>query len=333
MPISDLWSDIDPGEETANGSQEQEREELQKLRRKQQTSKANKARLEQRVRRQEQQQHMATHGSKDADTWGSIMQRKFFTHRLFNYGGLHKEQDYQKQATERARCTYSLLRKIVGIVQKIFQGDPGNPRSVHHVVNSIVADDTDTRLRSGTGRSTIHTVCNTVQSLHVRYTNPGSTDACRESLNVLTPMVLLASPKMGDIHAATTAFSLVCGSQIGALMRACGLTAEMMPLAPSGLRTEIFVGDALKANAASWRIERAILAKHNAEHNEKIYGIQVKCQVHQLNLIRKPMALSINQYWASLVRLSHLFEQHSFRQAFGSALADFLQRPKGFQRR
>ena len=333
MPISDLWSDIDLEEDAAHGSQEQEREELKKLRRKRQTSKANKARLEQRVRKQEQQQHMATHGSKDADTWGSIMQRKFFTHRLFNYGGLHKEQDYQKQATERARCTYSLLCKMVGLIQKIFQGDPGNPRSVHHVVNTIVADDTDTRLRSSGGRSTIHTVCNTVQSLHVRYTDPGSTDTCRESLNVLTPMVILASPKMGHIHAATTAFSVVSGCQIGALMRACGLTTEMMPLVPGGLRTEIFVGDALKANTAAWRIERAILAKHNAEHDEKICGVQMKCQVHQLNLIRKPMVLSINQYWASLVRLSHLFEQHSFRQSFGSALADFLQRPNGFQRR
>ena len=92
-------------------------------------------------------------------------------------------------------------------------------------------------------------------------------------------------------------------------------------------------GDALQANQASWKLERQLLASLRSQQgHDRVCGFQVQCLVHQLNLIRKPQALSITGFWATLVRLGHCFEQYSFRQSFASSLVRLLQTDGNFER-
>ena len=281
-----------------------------------------------RLKSQQQSQHQCQ--STGPSSWAAMLQDNFFTHKLFYTSGYSKEQGYQKKASERSRCTYSLIQRIVVMVQSLFRDTGGSSKTVHHVVNTVIADDSDTRMRGAGDKSSIHTVCNTCQSVHVRYSPAGKAE-CWESVNVPTPMLVLEAAKTGHIHAAMTAFSVVCARGVGELMQNCGLGPSAVGVHSVPFRTEILTGDALRANSAAWKTELYELAKRNAKGSNPTLGMYCKCQVHQLNLIRKPMVLSVAGYWTSLIRLAHLFEQSSFRHAFAAALVQFLQTPNVFQ--
>ena len=310
MPLSDLWSEISSDEEKDPPSHPRFR-----------------ACVAAAVARQRQRERKEPETPK---TWASLLQEGFFTHKLFYLPGYSKQQDYQKASSERARCCFSLIKYMINSIQRLFQDSSGRCKTVHHVVNSVIADDTDTRIRDSLQKSAVQTVCNTVQSLHVRYSQPGAKE-CWESLNIPTPMVVLAATKTGHIHSAMTAFSVVCANKVGQLMQNCGLSPAAAGTDSTPFRTEILTGDALKANAAAWRIEVKQLAEHNSQCSQCTMGVYCKCQVHQLNLIRKPMVLSISNFWTSIIRLAHLFEQSSFRHQFATALVQFLQSPNTFQ--
>ena len=203
----------------------------------------------------------------DIPSRASVLQSSYFTSNLHHPGGHWGEQDYQKKASERARCNFSLINQVTSNIRSLFQDASGTAKPVQHIVNSVIADDTDTRMRSAGMRSTIHTVCNTVSALHVRYHDPSEAEQW-ESLNIPTPMLVLAAPKTGDIHAAATACSVVCGHQVGKLMQDFGLAPAAVASGREAFRTSIMVGDALKANAAAWKCERALLARRRLEHNE-----------------------------------------------------------------
>ena len=227
------------------------------------------------------------------------------------------------------RCVFSLLKHLVLAVQSLFRDQFGNERGVSHIVSTVIADDADTRMRNPGGRSIIHTVCNTTQALYVRYSGETEpSEDCWECLSVPTPLLVLAAPKTGHIHSAMTAWSVVCGNCMGHMMMSCGLRPSDLASGNDTIKTEVLVGDALKANVAAWRVERATLLDRAAG---QILGLHVKCLVHQVNLVRKPLVLSIPGFWANLVRLGHMFEQYSFRKAFAAALVQLLQSPASFQ--
>lgn len=104
MPFSDLWlahanegEDLQP-QDTGNS----ETEVAKELKRSRQTSKARHAALKAGWERSS-----AVANPRTKETWGSILQGKYFTKRLFNLGS--EENDYQKMASERARCVFSLV--------------------------------------------------------------------------------------------------------------------------------------------------------------------------------------------------------------------------------
>lgn len=319
MPFASLWRNVEVEEDPTP------QEELARLRRVQRTAKAREAATKARLSKAgsfEKGGNAGTCTGTPLETRTSILQRNYFTRHLFNPQGVSKEHDYQKMGSERARCTFSLVKYIITMVQQLFKGCDGQP--VQHVISVVIADDTDTRLKGAGLRSTIHSVCNTVQYAHFRY-SPAGKQECWETVNIPTPMLVLASPQAGDIHAASTAMSLVCGHVIGGMLQKFGLAEQdVAPL--HAFRTEVVVGDALQANAASWKIERRLLGslREKADH-ERVSAIQVQCLVHQLNLIRKPMVLSISGFWATLVRMAHCFEAFSFRQSFVASLVQVLQ--------
>ena len=94
-------------------------------------------------------------------------------------------------------------------------------------------------------------------------------------------------------------------------------------------KCQAMVGDALKTNDAIFKHERQVLAQQNAQ---KRLAIRVKCQLHQLCLVRRPLVLSIPRFWTTLVRLGHLFEGYSFKKQLALAVLQVLRAVGGFQR-
>ncbi|CAK9064265.1 unnamed protein product [Durusdinium trenchii] len=265
MPFSDLW---DTSEQKPEGQSSDE--ELRRLRRSQRTAKAREAAAQARVRKQFHavDAGVVDSGQTQAQTRASILQSKYFTRRLFS-PGISKEQDYQKIGSERGRCVFSLVQFIVELVKGLFTDSAGQPKPVEHIINAVIADDTDTRMKGAGLRSTIHTVCNTVQAVHVRM-SPAGKDELWVSTNIPTPMLVLSSPQCGNIHAASTAMSIVCGAGIGSLLGKFGVSFHDVTPHPRVFRTEVMVGDALQANQASWKLERQLLASLRSQQ-----GIQV----------------------------------------------------------
>lgn len=323
MPLADLWESLDV---------ESEQENEKRLKNQQRTAKARSAAAKAREKRK-LDLTVARVEEKVEDTRQGDLQAAFFSRKLFHSS---TEQDRQRKKLDRARCLYSFLLTLLKIIQDLFQRD-----QIEHVINCVIADDTTTRMKPPSGRSQIFTVCNTVQSLHIRYSN----DSCRDcperewqTLQVPSPMVALSGAKAGDVHGAMTAFSVFCAQGIGFMLSKLGLTKESVTIPQTGFRTQVFCGDALRANDAAWIVERSIrmMKKQQSEdqqHDEsQDLSLRLKCMVHQLNLIRKPCVLSAKGYWSTLVRMAHMMEQASFRRAFASAMLVVLQAPNMFQR-
>eukprot|EP00438_Fugacium_kawagutii_P035643 Skav208359 [mRNA] locus=scaffold1964:342073:343149:+ [translate_table: standard] len=318
MAFAKLWQSSEPRQQT---------DPVTELRRVRQTVKALAGRAAARATKAASESKQSDESSRnETQSWASLLQQRFFTRQAFHsLKETNAEADLKKEANERARCTFSLLTYIVKLIHGIFQSSKGKPV---HIVSTTIADDTDTRLKGlgQDGRPVLRTVCDTVQAVHFRF------DQDWESLLVPTPMLVLAAPKTGDIHAATTAHSLVCGAGVGHMLESYGVSESVVQTVDGGWRSEVLVGDALKANQASWRVERAMLQNHREQSDGRLLGINLKCIVHTLNLVRKPMALSIPGYWSTLVRFSHLMESYSFRTGFTAALLRVLQAPGSFQR-
>lgn len=259
------------------------------------------------------------------------LQEQFFTSKMF-HPGHHTTLNYQKLKRDRMRCVFSLIRQLVRLLlQGLFQVD-----HCEHVINCLITDDASTRVRQPSGVSNIVTICDTVQTIHIRN---GSTEGqCRESVNFPTPLVIMSGSKTGDIHGGRCAFAVSCATGVGHLLQCMGLDPASLPaLNKSPWQTSIWIGDSLKANDAAWRVERALFREQQQKKKQESsedqtdprqsasLGLRVKCILHQMNLVRKPIVLTVPNYWATLVRLSHMFEQQSFRRSFAGALLHVLQ--------
>ena len=320
MPLSALWRDVQL--ESPNDDTGQKR-----------TEKARKAATQAHYQRKLEAASVRAAPETLAGepaTHAGLLQASYFTNSLFNPGPSAKV-DYQRQGSERARCVFSLLKLIITTLQTLFQ-EPGEKSSgVKHIINTLVADDTDTRMVGPGPRSTVYTICNTFQCVHVKLSHAElrPDQPVWETLALPTPLLVLEAPRTGNIHAAMTAFSTVCGVGVGSMLQDLGVSRPQ--LSPAVFQSEVMIGDALKANDSAWKLEESLLATRRAGGEPRILGLRMKCLVHQLNLIRKPAVLSLPAYWTTLVRLGHLFESFSFRKALASALLQHLQSPGVFQ--
>ena len=327
-PFFSIWETVEPDPDPDCD------DDHQRQKRQNQTAHAREAALKSRQRRREGSLEAKVQ-EKIHDSRQELLQKTFLTRNLFNPGSSHN-QDYNKRKMDRARCVYSFLQVLVNTLQTLFQA--GRPE---HIVNCIIADDTTVRLKPQTGRSQIFTICNTVQSLHVRYSQ--ADPACDSQTNswktlpIPSPLMVLAGAKAGDVHGGMTSFAVQCAHGIGRTLERLGLTADSFAVPTGSIRTQIFVGDALKANDAAWAVERHAMLKRKAEAEDNqeplhVLALRIKCLVHQTNLVRKPCVLSVKGYWSCLVRLANMFEQASFRKSFAGAMVQLLQEDGNFQR-
>ena len=241
----------------------------------------------------------------------------------------HRRKEFQQ---DRARCAWSLVSAIVKGFEALLCG-PDQPR-VKFIVNTIIPDDTNTRLK-GEGkrdRSLVFTVMNTVQSCIVQYSDPlGPGAADWHCLFVPCPVMVLKTPNTENLHAAYAAQLVVGANGVGKTWKSVGVSPSVeQGIASAKWALQVMCGDALEANSSAFRLERVILACKREAGPCTSLALRLKCLNHQLGLIRKPVVLAVEKYWSTLVRLSNLFQCASFRRKFTAALVSLMHKPGRF---
>ena len=283
-------------------------------RRQRQTERARTKRLVNRIK--SSQTAGRDHGTGTFEDWSNRLQDTYFTPKLYKAVDLTKETafdvgDYQKVARERARAVKSLMVQVLLALRRILA--PPQDSSLQHVLECVVLDDTSSRIRNqGDSSSTIYTVMNTVQAVHVQYGN----SQCN-SFAVPTSFLTLQSQKAEDLHTAYTSNLLLSSMGLGQAIKevemmlqypAEGSVENLLQKTSSTWKCQVMVGDALPTNDAVFKYERELLVAAGTAQQSRRLCLRMKCQLHQLCLVRKPAVLSVEKFWSTLVRLAHLFE-------------------------
>lgn len=347
MPLSSFFDGADDGDESDHSEVKQ--------RRKRQTEKARIALAASRATRKAERE--AESASASAQTPFSLtansatpraaqdLQKKFLTGRLhythaMSQGFENILQPDQKKANHRgrARCVYSLLRAIAQVFEALFPSSQASPdTAVQCIINTIVPDDTNTRLKGpGRGdRSLVHTVMNVVQSCVVYYEKPLSDGHNWHCFSLPCPVSILKVANTEHIHAAYASYLIAGAAGLGQRWKALGISSSVTDAIANGKWiVQLMCGDALEANSSAFRLERQLLAvkrAHSSDNGWRTVAIRFKCLNHQVGLVRKPIVLGIGRYWATLVRLSHLYECAAFRRRFTAAMVSLVQKPGVFQ--
>jgi hypothetical protein len=106
----------------------------------------------------------------------------------------------------------------------------------------------------------------------------------------------------------------VCG--VGERLLKIGIAAESFAKAVP-LSVMVVCDDNLKANTLVFNELRNKLAEQGHVAHA---AMNFKCGLHTVSLTRRPIALSVPNYWTTLVRLGHLFESSTYRKDFAAAL-------------
>ena len=293
---------------------------VQRAKRQLRTSKARAAALSvKRLRRlREADGVKSTSQSEDPSTsYQQQLQQRFFTPswNMMPTKQAGEPDPKQQFFRERARAAWSFLTGLRSALTDVFC----NRGQIQHVLHTCICDDTSTRMRaSGTGKSVVHTVCNTVEATFLRYVSGES-----QIMYIPTPVRILHSGKAEAIHQAALSWATVTANGTGQFWKKLGLPVENAVAAE--WRTCVFIGDALKANDKAWSLEANT-------RNRSSLGLRIKCCNHQLSLVRRPAVLSVERFWSTLVRLGHLCESSAFRKSLAQALVTLLQRDGNFVR-
>ena len=283
----------------------------------------------------ESQVAMSTgHDTSQSLSFSEHLQHWFFTKSFFHASDQEEAYYFDKHGFERdrARSVFSLIKALASSLGKLFQGSRDADQRIFHVLNVHIVDDTSTRMRGPnleTDRTSIFTIMNTVQSVHIRHAlgqegiredqSTAENFGCCLSLRVPTPLLILENADAKGIHESFTSCAILTAHGIGRMFQNFGIGKEIVPA--TCWRTFAFIGDSLKANDAAFRQECVELGK---KEDGKHLAIKVKCAVHQICLIRKPAVLMIPRLWTTIVRLSHLFESMTFRKNFARTMAGIV---------
>lgn len=335
MPLlADLLSDSD-GDGDGSGEDEDDPEDDPRLEKRQRQT--QKARMQRQINRAlpSRGAHIEEPPIDKRESWALRLQKDYVSPRFFNLtkqtnlSDVFAKCDYQKVARERARVAMSLLMQVLCMIARMLTGQQES--NVSCLLESVVLDDTSCHIRGqGDSIPSVHTVMNTIQTIHVSY-DDGS---CKSAL-IPTAYFALQSQKTEDLHAAYRSNLLLSSAGVGAMLKAI---ESRLPQAEPSLAVDqslsdrtaactwtcqIMCGDALKANLAVFNRERELLAQ--TQRKKRQTSLHVKCVLHQLCLVRRPLVLSVSKYWTSLVRLAHLFEGYAWRKRFALAFVQILR--------
>ncbi len=101
------------------------------------------------------------------------------------------------------------------------------------------------------------------------------------------------------IYEALISCALLTSKGIGKMWTRLGLQYSIN----SRFKTFVFIGDALRANDATFKEElQALLQSSDNSH----LAVRLRCLVHQLALIRKPVVLYVPKLWSTIVRFNRI---------------------------
>ena len=343
--LSDLWDD------QSNGSASEQEQVARRAANQQRTSKARAAAALSKLKRKHGFPSVPEDGAgstpvltNGSDSWRERIQQSYFTPLVNDASNRTKtafgDADRKKVFRERARAVMSFLRQLPGLLKKMLRPctDDANQCRPESVIDCVILDDTSTTLRGSDGMPIVHSVMNTTQTFHTSFSNGE-----RESVHVPTPCICLPTQKTEDVFLGFVAGVLLSSQGVGTIMESlveksiaecvekdCP-TLEAL-IGAFKWKIHIFVGDALPTNTAVFKLERQLQRQAVQSGGWGILSLRFKCVLHQVCLVRRPAVLSVDRFWATLVRLGHLFEQHSFRRQFTLALVQILRSADGFQR-
>ena len=127
------------------------------------------------------------------------------------------------------------------------------------------------------------------------------------------PIVALERPDTASLYSHFMAWTLGLVGYAGWKLQPWGIPKDLF----KNVRRQMFcfVGDALRVNDSLFKfLAQAVCNQTFGDRDPACFVMQVYCQIHQLALTRKVIALGFPGYWTNLVRLGHLFESHAFRQ-------------------
>ena len=307
-----------------NDSGTDEREEIGRLRRRVQTEKARaKVQVNRSKRAAGQEEARGAYVGLVGEVQHSCFTPEF--HRTFTARAVGLENHKRQNMFEMVAVVsyfHAMVRKLI----ELFQGGPNGVR-VQHVIITVVSDDTNMNMANADGASQVCTCMNNVQHLMIRYKGaqqdgPG-THACLR-FQLPAPMMILSRARATIMHAAMFAWCPMSAAGVGSKLA----QGEYGPALASALKAVPLTGlvvlvDALKANSASFKLERVLarLRQKAWQPGDSIIAeLFLKCGIHQLCLVRKPGSLAVPGVLACLVRLGHVMESATFKSRFLAAL-------------
>lgn len=172
-------------------------------------------------------------------------------------------------------------------------------------------------------------VMNQVQSLivaHVDSEGGVSGAKPRHSVfNVFTPMVCLAKANTTALAAEMSAWLFAFKGKVAKRFEHYNLPSDVLDDVP--IQAVAFCFDSLVTNLSVLKRFRSSLFEWHAQRDGDrplCPLLAVCCGVHQLALTRKHLVVAFPGFWASIVRLAHLFESGSFRSQFRTALLEVI---------
>ena len=233
-------------------------------------------------------------------------------------------QAQKKLSRKRSRLLYSWLKGICNFLNSFFQG-----QKCEHVISISVIDDTNMQLAtticSGWQPSRTVTVLNNVQTCVACFDSTDEYDqkhADYKSIAVHTPPTALSRANAQGIAQELRSWQI---SEVGSGTRweHFGLKPDLLSSIP--LVCQVLCFDSLSTNIRLLKMLRRVTCQKQKEQ-QAAEPVQTHllsgfvCGIHQLALARKTLLFYHGGFWASIVRLSHLFEAQNFRAQIRTAL-------------
>lgn len=294
-----------------------------KVARQKQTAKARAAALQAKAQRRLAKNAEINPPPHAAERFKDDMKIESEIHKPGQCGGLVRRR--------RLRLLVSYLQSWCVAIANFFQ----SCGHVDHTILVSVVDDTSLRLGTAVPGtqwrvSRVASVMNNIQNLVVCYRSAVAADAnqpCQEQrffkgFHAQTPLVVLPKADRDSISSEFASRLLYFLGRVSFRYCHFNIAPDFLKRVP--IQGLVLVFDSLKTNVAMLKQFRAAVRSHREkqhsddkacdEHVHPVWG--VFCGLHQLSLARTPLLRGFSNYWGSVVRLAHLFENQNFRQQF-----------------
>lgn len=207
---------------------------------------------------------------------------------------------------------------------------------ISHTLTTSVIDDCNMRLSSvvpGVSHwkmSRIVSIMNNCQCFILGYVDPttATTDkpaaVCHDHFQIHTAPAILPKTDRSSLCAEFLSRLFVFLGSVGSRFADWKIPVDLVKdVRIQGVSLSF---DSLATNIAVLKqLRLAVWKQHQEFGHETICPLfSVCCNIHQLALARKPILQGFSNFYTSILRLSHLFEVHSFRVHFRSALLHVL---------